>query len=46
MVLMDYSSIRGEEFPDYYKNFTWNLFNAYIDTHSQISIDEYPGDRL
>ena len=41
---MVYPSIRGEDLPDYSKNVTWNLLHAYIDAHSQILIDEYPGD--
>ena len=44
MLLMDYPSTREEELPDYAKKATWNLFHAYIDAHSQIWIDEYPGD--
>ena len=36
--------MRAEYFPDYDKNATWNLLYAYIDAHSQILIDEYPGD--
>ena len=40
---MNYPSIRGEEIPDYAKKFTWNLLRAYIDAHSQILIDEFPG---
>ena len=40
---MDYPSKRGEELPDYDKNATWNLFLTYIDAHSKIIIDEYPG---
>ena len=40
---MEYPSIRGEYFPDFDKNFTWNILHAYIDAHSQILIDEYPG---
>ena len=43
ILLMDYPSKRGEELPDYDKNATWNLFLAYIDAHSKIIIDEYPG---
>ena len=33
MLLMDYSSIRGEEFPDYAKHATWNMFHVYIYIH-------------
>ena len=43
MFLVDYLSIRGEELPYYSKNATWNLFHAYVVSHSQILIDEYPG---
>ena len=41
---MYYPSIRGEDFADYAKKFTWNLLNPYLDSHSQRLIDEYPGD--
>ena len=44
MLLMGYPSIIGGYFPDYAKSSTWKLLHAYIDTHSQILIDEYPGD--
>ena len=44
MLRMDYPSIRGGVLPDYAKNSTWNLLNAYIYSHSQRLIDEYPGD--
>ena len=44
MLLMEYPYIRGEEIPDDAKNYTWNLFRAYIDAHSQILIYECPGD--
>ena len=44
MFLIDYISIRGEDSPDYSKNSTWNILHTYIDAHSQILIDEYPGD--
>ena len=43
MLLMEYPSIRGEDLPGYAKNYTWNLFHAHIDSHSQRFIDEYPG---
>ena len=43
MLLMDYPSIRGEYFPYYAKNSTWNLLHAYIDANIQGSKDEYPG---
>ena len=41
---MKYPSIRGEELPEYAKNATWNLLNTYIDAHSKILIDEFPGN--
>ena len=40
---MEYTSIRGENLPYYYKQATWNLLHAYIDVHTQRLIDEYPG---
>ena len=43
MLLMDYPSIRGGDFPDHAKNSILNLFRPYIDAHSQRTIDEYPG---
>ena len=43
MFLMDYTSIRGEDLSGYDRKSTWKLFHAYIDAHSQRSIDEYPG---
>ena len=43
---MDYPSIRGEDLPYYAKKSTWNLFHAYIDSHSQILNDKYPGDEV
>ena len=43
MLLIKYPSIRGEAFTDYAKKDTWNLLHTYINAHSQISIDEYPG---
>ena len=44
MFLMDYTSISTKALPDYAKKDTWNLLHAYLDAHSQILIDEYPGD--
>ena len=44
MLSMDYLSIRRKYFPDYAKTATWDLFHVYIDAHSQILIDKYPGD--
>ena len=44
MLVMDYTSIRGGDLPDYAKNTTWNLLCAYIHSHNQILIEEYPGD--
>ena len=44
MLLVDYPSIRGEDLTDYTKKAAWNIFHSYIDAHSKISIDEYPGD--
>ena len=44
MLLMDYPSMRGEDLPDYAKNATWNILHTYIDVHSKILIDGYPGD--
>ena len=44
MLLMDYTSIRGEDFSDHDKKSTCNLVNTYIDVHSQRLIGEYPGD--
>ena len=43
MLLMDYSSIIGEEILDYDKKATWNLLHAYIDAHIQILIDKCTG---
>ena len=43
MLLMEYPSIRGEEFSYYAKKAIWNLLYEYIDTYSQRLIDEYPG---
>ena len=42
MLLMDYPSIRGEDFPYYDKQETWNLLHAYIDSHRKRLIYEYP----
>ena len=42
--LMDYPSTTGKDFTDYHKKATWNLLHAYIYSHGQILIDEYPGD--
>ena len=44
MMLMDYTSIRGEYYPDYAKHSTWNLLHAYIDAQIQRLIDKYKGD--
>ena len=44
MLLKDYTYIRGEEILDYAKKDTWKRFHAYRDVHSQILIDECPGD--
>ena len=44
MLLMDYPSIRGEIFPYYAKQATWNLLNEYIDAHNQMLIYEYTCD--
>ena len=41
MLLMEYTSIRGEYLPDYAKNSTWKILHAYIDAHGKILIDEY-----
>ena len=35
MIIMDYTSIKGEYLPDYTKNSTWELLCAYMDAHSQ-----------
>ena len=43
MLLMEYSSIRGEDLPDLDEDSTWNLFRAYIDARSQRLMDKYPG---
>ena len=43
-MFIKYSSIREEDLPDYAKTATWNLLNIYIHAHSQILIDEYPGN--
>ena len=39
---MDYSSIKGKDLPDYAKRVKWNVWNAYIDAHSQRLIEECP----
>ena len=41
MFLMEYTSMRGEDFQDDSKQATWKLLCAYIDTHSQSLIDYY-----
>ena len=41
MLLMGYPSISGEDLLDYAKNYTWNLFQAYIDAYIKILIYEY-----
>ena len=41
---MNYPSIIGKYLTDYAKNTTCNILHAYIDAHSQILIDECPGD--
>ena len=46
MMLMDYTSIRGEDIPEYVKHATWNLLHAYIDAHPQVIIDESIGGGL
>ena len=43
MLLMDYTSKREEDLPDYANKATWKILHAYIDAHSQIFIYEYPG---
>ena len=43
---MDYTYIRGEDLLNYVKKDIWNLFNSYIDSHSQRLIYEYPGDEV
>ena len=43
MLIIDYPSIRGEVFPDYARNSTWDLLRTYIDANIQRLIDEYPG---
>ena len=37
---MDYTYIREVEISDNYKEAIWNLLHAYIDSHSNILIDE------
>ena len=44
MFLMEYSSIRGEDFTDSAKDSTWNLLHEYIDAHIQRLKYEYTGD--
>ena len=44
MLLMNYTFIREEDFPDYAKKATCNLLHTYIDAHSKILIYEYIGD--
>ena len=39
---MEYTSIRGEEIPDYAKKATWNLLHAYIYENSKKLVDECP----
>ena len=46
MLLIDYPSIRREDFTYYDRSSTWNLLHAYIDARSQILTNEYPGDGL
>ena len=46
MLHMNYTSIRGEYFPDHANNATWNLFHTYIYVHRQRLIDNYPWDGL
>ena len=43
MLLMDYPSIRREDFTDFAKQANWNLFHACIDSHIQRLIEKYPG---
>ena len=43
-MLMNYPSIRGEDFPDYAKKATQNLVHAYIYAYIQRLLDKYPGD--
>ena len=46
MLLIDYPSIRGEDFKEYAKQSTWGLLNSYIYIPSQGLIHEYPGGRV
>ena len=46
MLLMDYSSIRGGNLPDYSKQATCNLSHACIDANRQTLIYKYTGDGL
>ena len=43
MLLMDYPSLRGENFPNYNKQSNLNLLHVYIDARIQRLIYEYPG---
>ena len=43
MLLMDYTSIRGEELPYCDKKAKRKILHTYIDVYSQILIDECPG---
>ena len=40
---MDYPSIRREDYPDWDKKTTGNIFNSYIDVNSPIIMSWYPG---
>ena len=44
MFLMEYLSIEEDEMKDDSKQAAWDLLNAYINAHSNSSIDEYPED--
>ena len=44
MLLVEYPSIGGVDFPYYDKKATWKLLHAYIYVHSQKLIYGYPGD--
>ena len=44
MILMEYTSIIGEDLSYYANKATWKLLHTYIDAHSQGLIDEYPSD--
>ena len=41
MMLIEYTSIRGEYLPDHATKATWNRLHTYIDSYSQRLIDEY-----